>query len=387
MKHFQASARRFCRLFAITALSITLAGCGKLHHKPGADYVYVSVKETFLRDRVAAVSNRVADVSNGERLQVLQHDRRFLQVKTGKGAVGWLEEHYVITQPEYDQFAALESEHAHDPVIATAVLQDDSYAHVAPGRKTEHFYLLPENDKLQLLVRASVPRPLPPGMPLPQPKKVAAKLEKDKTEPDVPEGPPMEDYWLVRDAAGRTGWVRARALDVNVPDALAGVAETERMVGAYVLRTVSDPESSFPNGQAPEYLAVLSPFRDGLPYDFDSIRVFTWNTKKHRYETAYRERDVEGFLPVTVSSGSFDKQTEPVFSFRVSDDPNLALDPATGRVRPGQTETQSFRMEGSLVKKIGPETASPATRPAEKTRVSTARREVRRHHRREKRRR
>ena len=34
------------------------------------------------------------------------------------------------------------------------------------------------------------------------------------------------------------------------------------------------------------------------PYDFDGFRVFVWSTKRHRYETAYIERNVTGFYPI-----------------------------------------------------------------------------------------
>ena len=34
--------------------------------------------------------------------------------------------------------------------------------------------------------------------------------------------------------------------------------------------------------------------------DFDSWRVFYWNSHKHRYETSYRQRDLEGYFPVIV---------------------------------------------------------------------------------------
>ena len=73
--------------------------------------------------------------------------------------------------------------------------------------------------------------------------------------------------------------------------------------------------------KVPEYLVVLSEPKDGLPYDYEQVRVFTWNVKRHRYETAYRERNLNGVLPVTVAKEDFDKEgTLPVFILRVKDD-------------------------------------------------------------------
>ena len=61
---------------------------------------------------------------------------------------------------------------------------------------------------------------------------------------------------------------------------------------------------------------VLTEPKDGLPFDFNQFRVFTWNIRRHRYETAYRER-LEGMLPVTVATEDFGKEgVLPIFVVR-----------------------------------------------------------------------
>ena len=346
MLHSSPSARRL--LPGLLLGFLILQGCSKFVHHAPREYVYVWARGTYLRDRVAAVSNRVAEVTNGQRLEVVAHGRRFLKVRTEKGEVGWIEEHGVIDQPTYDKFTQMVADNAHTPVIGTAVLRDDYWLRDGPGRTSDRFYLLPENDKLQLLKRASVPKP-EPAQALP------STLERpvSKTEAEGPPRPNLEDYWLVRDSNGHVGWVRARTLDEDVPDAIAGLAEGQKIVAAYVLKKVNDPGSTVPGGQVPEYVAFLSQWKDGLPYDFDQVRVFTWNTKKHRYETAYRERNIAGYLPVSVTEASAANQETPKFSFRVATGEQAALDPQTGTVNPGNTVTETYRMEGVVIHREG----------------------------------
>src|SRR5579863_136684 len=56
--------------------------CARLHHQHH-EMVYVSSpRPLYLKDRVAPVANRVCQVSNGDPLEVIEHGRRFVRVKT-----------------------------------------------------------------------------------------------------------------------------------------------------------------------------------------------------------------------------------------------------------------------------------------------------------------
>jgi len=104
-------------------------------------------------------------------------------------------------------------------------------------------------------------------------------------------------------------------VDVDIPLEVAQYAEGQRIVACFVLNQVKDGDK-----QVPQYLMLLTETKDGLPFDYNHVRVFTWNVRRHRYETAYRERNLNGALPVTVSHEDFGKEGDlPTFTLRIKD--------------------------------------------------------------------
>ena len=274
------------------------------------EVAYVSGVQATLRDHVAAVYEKAGVVKNGERVEVLDHDRRFVKVRTADGTTGWMEQRYLVSQEVFDQIQKLTADNQNDPVQARGVTRNDTNLHVEPGRDTEHLYQISSGEKLSLLKRDTAEKP---GAVAALSR--AAKPGSKKNEQDGKPVPVIEDWWLVRDSHNRVGWVLSRMIDLDVPLDVAQYAEGQRIIAFFVLNQVQDGDK-----KVAQYLTVLTEPKDGLPFDFNQIRVFTWNVKRHRYETAYRER-MEGVLPVTVSQENFEKEgVLPAFVIRVKDD-------------------------------------------------------------------
>jgi SH3-like domain-containing protein len=398
---------------------VLVQGCDRLN-PPKTEYVYVSVNHAFLRDRVATVSNRVAEVENGQRLQVVEHGRRWVRVTTAKKESGWIEERDVIDEKVYDAFVQLSAEHKQDPVTATAVLNSDLSMRIAPGRDKQRFYLIPEKTKVELLAKASAPKvsaaaaaapvakpaapkdaagaataakdagnttkTLPsqgPGLPVSGPQGAA------KTGPEVSgqsseaaaapsaaaepvAAPQMEDWWLARDETGHTGWLLGKELDADVPAEIEAYGEGQRFIGSWPFTKVNDAKAKSTDlksadREVTEYLTVMAPPQSGQAFDFDQVRLFTWNRKWHRYETGFRLHPIQGFLPVRIFTESTPEGDVPAFSFLIAGDGNVKVDTESGIARPTLPRTIEFALIDERLKRIGTDTGPiPMMHEAEK---------------------
>ena len=309
MKRFRQQFLLCISIFILLFSSACNRGRGRV-----LEVAYVSGVQATLRDHVAAVYEKAGVVKNGERVEVLDHDRHFVKVRTANGTTGWMEQRYLVSREVFDQIQKLTADNQDDPVQARGTTRNDTNLHVEPGRDTEHLYQISSGEKLSLLKRGTAEKQGAVAAPS-RSTSHSAKPGSKKNEQDRKPVPVIEDWWLVRDSHNRVGWVLARMIDLDVPLEVAQYAEGQRIVAFFVLNQVQDGDK-----KVAQYLTVLTEPKDGLPFDFNQIRVFTWNVRRHRYETAYRER-MEGVLPVTVSQENFEKEgVLPAFVIRVKDD-------------------------------------------------------------------
>jgi hypothetical protein len=91
------------------------------------------------------------------------------------------------------------------------------------------------------------------------------------------------------------GWVLAGSLEFDIPAEIAIYSEDYSYAAVKIINRVQDTLA----GQINWY--VIGEKKPGDPeIDFQGIRVFTWNPRKHRYETAFRTRGMKGVYPLEV---------------------------------------------------------------------------------------
>ncbi|MBV9574473.1 MAG: SH3 domain-containing protein, partial [Acidobacteriales bacterium] len=139
----------FCFLIAITFLSACNRGRGKVK-----EIAYVSASQAILRDHVSTVYVKTATVKNGDRVEILEHDRRFVRIRTANATEGWLEQRNLVPEQVFAGFQNLSQQEQNSPVQGSGTTRNETNLHLSPGRDTEHLYLLNDGTKVEILKRA-----------------------------------------------------------------------------------------------------------------------------------------------------------------------------------------------------------------------------------------
>jgi hypothetical protein len=322
--------RSITRVSIAVVLLLAAAACTGPPKQPSIGQAYVGPAVLKLRGDISLQSATVATVKHGDRLEIVGRHRRSLKVRAPNGTVGWTDERQLLATEDMNALRDLMHRAAKMPPQGQATSYGELNVHTQPSKQSPSFFQVKENEKVDVLARIVIPRtdiPRPPLIP-PAPKKQAAPKRVSKKDakyppPPMPKPPapppnwmdlsktnreedetpqeepgdrpvPTDSWALVRSHAGQAGWVLSRRLTMAIPDEVAQYAEGHAIISYFSLGTVED-------GDQKKSIWLWATVGGGPhPYDFDSIRVFIWNPRRHRYETAYIERNLQGFSPVLV---------------------------------------------------------------------------------------
>jgi hypothetical protein len=333
-------------LFIVCLLSLAgLSSCVD-RTPPSAGQVFAGPADLPLHQDISPRSKVVAHAHHGEKLDIVQQRRRLFKLRTSAGLQGWTDERNLMNADQMQALAQLEERARRLSSQGLATTYEVLNVHTLPQRYSPSFFQIREGEKFDVIAHETAPRaePMHHALVKPQPKAASKKsdshkkllqippppspkppddwieLSQEREPPAVPERArpetkepvPEDDWTLVRTSRGAAGWALTSRIYLAIPDEVAQYAEGHRITTYFSLGKVHDDE----NGVDKDVWLWTTVTGGQHPYDFDSFRVFTWSLRHHRYETAYIQRRVEGFLPVVV-----DRFVQPVtFSVCIADD-------------------------------------------------------------------
>jgi len=320
---------------------------------------FVSERSVTMWSGVAQVRQPLGTLHYGERVDILGKRNDNLKIRTASGAIGWIDNRYLMEPALWQRSVKLLDSVRDMPVQARGRTKVATNLRVEPGRTEPRLYQFSRGVPLEIVGRAVADW---------------VQVTDERESAAQPEGTKKEDWFLVRGLATRppaettartvdtstttqpgdqtvpiAGWVIARFVELDLPDAVReGVSSANiRPLAWFELNRVPDP-----SGDKPQYLVAGIRGAEGQACDFTALRVYTWNAKRSRYETAFIENDLCGALPIRVGRGLKD---EPEFHFREMD---------------GEKAERTYRLMQTVVRRIRepggpgrPEGRKPGTKP------------------------
>ena len=280
---------------------------------------YVSQRDVTLWSSVAQVREPLTTLHYGEKVEVLSQRNENVRVRTSAGAAGWVDGRLLMEPSLWQRSAQLLARARAMPVQARGRTKVATNLRVEPGRTAPRLFQFGRGVPVEIVGRGVADW---------------AQVSEEKEPSSEPQETKKEDWLLVRAVASRAssdaavrgneapavseladqpvpvaGWVVARFVDLDLPDAVreATASANIRPLAWFELNRVPDP-----SGDKVQYLIAGARGPEGQPCDFTALRVYTWNLRRTRYETAYIENNLCGQLPISLGKGP---KGEPEFRF------------------------------------------------------------------------
>ena len=238
--------------------------------EPILDQATVVARNASVRMKNSSTSRTITTLDKGDRVDVLERQDNWYRIRYGDDIQGWMEESTVVTSATRNRIQELVSAAQNQEPQNTAVLHEEANFRIEPGRTTAVIRKLDAGARVEVLDRVTKLRPGSEG---------------------------SHDMWVkVRPGPAEVGWVIASLIDFDVPEDLAQYTEGYTYTAVKMINRVQDSLAG------PINWYVIGERKPGLDpdLDFDGIRVFTWNMKKHRYETAFRTKGIRGVYPIEI---------------------------------------------------------------------------------------
>jgi hypothetical protein len=325
------------KMFVLAVAALGFSACGPTgEHEPSFGDAWVAPATLQVRQELTLRSPVSVVLLHGDKVDLLARRRRFVKIRAGNGAEGWTDSRLLLSADARDRFDDLQDRAAEAPSLGQATVLDVTTVHSAPYRQAPALYQIQPKKVVDIIAHLRFerqpydPPPLvdevaarprrakkkekkesknvPPPPPGPAPSVPDDWLlisgypqdhlpdEKPAPTPPPPAAPPVMDDWtLVRYESNRSGWVLDRLLYLTLPDDVIQYAERARIVSHYELGSIRDGDLVKP---VYFWAAQSAGHRE---FEFDSLRIFTWSTRRHRWETSWIEHNVQGAGPVTLT--------------------------------------------------------------------------------------
>jgi hypothetical protein len=348
-------------LIAVPLLILVAAVAWALRPKhESVGEAFISERSITLWSSVAQVREPVETLHYGDRVDVMGRRNDNVKIRTADGVIGWIDGRQLLEPALWERSIKLLQQAQAIPVQAQGRTKVQTNLRVQPGRTEPRLYQFGRGVPLEVVGRA-----VADWTPVTDEKESSNDSDNKK-----------EDWYLVRavatrppgEAAARTaetntttqpgdqsipiaGWVVARFVELNLPDAVReGIASANmRAVAWFEVNRIADA-----SGGKAQYLVAGTKGPDGQPCDFTTLRVYTWDAKKMRYETAFIENNLCGQMPIRIGKGP---KNEPEFRFRVI----------------GDKEERVYRLIQTVVRRIRAPGEAPAKAKAAKPSKAAAR--------------